>query len=162
MKKTMLVIATTSILLSTNAVAGVAEKKAFRAADANIAKQVIKTISKCGNVTLDVSVNWTDVTAMIKANKEALQADKYAGKWVISQTGDRTVSALEAMAKICEEDEDYKEEIANVAAIIVNPKAKYSDTRNTFSINDTSITIESGHRMTRNLFDFIKPIKALF
>lgn len=162
MKKTMLVIATTSLLLSTSVMAGVAEKKAIRAANANIVAQAAKTQSECGNAALEVSVDWDKVDAVIEGNKEALKSDNYKGVWVIGHTGERTVAALEAMSTICKDDADYKEEIVNLIKISVKPKAKFDDSKSEFSIDGTEVTIESGHRMTRSASDFIEPVKALF
>lgn len=161
MKKTILAIAATS-LLSTTAMAGVAEKKAIRSASANIVAQAAKTQLECGNETFDVSVDWDNVNTMIKNNKDALKSDNYKGVWVIGHTGERTVAALKAMSKICKDDADYKEEIANVTNVMVTAKAKFGDSKSTFSIEETTINVESGHRMTRNQSNFINPIKALF
>jgi len=162
MKKTMSVIATTTLLMATTATAAVIDKKAIRAADANIAEQVVIMKSDCGNSALNVNVVWDDVKGMIKANKEALKSDNYKGVWVLSHIGERTVAALEAMSKICKDDADYKEELAKVTNITVKPKAKFDDSKSAFSLDDSTITIESGHRMTRSASDFITPIKDLF
>lgn len=162
MKKTMSVIATTTLLMATTATAAVIDKKAIRAADANIAEQVVIMKSDCGNAALEVNVVWDDVKGMIKENKEALKSDNYKGVWVLSHTGERTVAALEAMSKICKDDADYKEELAKITNITVKPKAKFDDSKSAFSFDETTITIESGHRMTRSASDFVTPIKNLF
>jgi hypothetical protein len=162
MKKTLLVIATTSLFIATTATAAVVDKKAIRAADANIAKQVAVMKSDCGNTSLEVNVVWDDVKGMIKTNKDALKSDNYKGVWVLSHTGERTVAALEAMSKICKDDADYKEELAKVTKVIVKPKDKFDDAKSAFSFDENTINIKSGHRMTRSASDFVTPIKDLF
>jgi hypothetical protein len=162
MEKIISVIATTSLLMATTAMAAVVDKKAIRTADANIAEQVAIMKSDCGNTSIEVNVVWDDVKGMIKTNKDALKSDNYKGAWVLSHTGERTVSVLEAMSKICKDDADYKEELAKVTNIVVKPKAKFSDSKNAFSFDETTINIESGHRMTRSAADFIQSIKSLF
>jgi len=161
MKKLILMTVIASAI-STSAVASVKEKKAMRSVDESIVKAIVKVKSACGNPALDVNVSWKDFKQMIKANKEALKSDNYKSEWVISHAGERSISTLEALSKICKEDADYKEEIANVTKIVVKPKAKFEDTKSAFSIEGTVITVESGHSMTRNLFDFIKPLKSIF
>jgi len=138
------------------------EKKAIRAADENIAAQVEKFKADAGSAELTVTVDWNAVGQMISENTDALASDSYENVWVLGHTGERTVAVLEAMSTICNDDADYKEELANITSIVVKPKAKFDDSKSEFSIDGTEITIESGHRMTRSASDFVEPVKALF
>lgn len=99
---------------------------------------------------------------MIKDNAEALKKDRSQPQWVYTQGGQRTVSTLKAMEKICAEDQDYKEEIANLTEITVTSKSSYSDYKSKLTLNGTILNIDTGHRMTRRPADFIKPIKELY
>ena len=148
--------------ISSTATAGVKEKKAIKAAEANITAAVSKTIAACGNSDLEVNVSWDDYKDMIKSNKDAIAKKRYKSQWVISQGGDRTVSTLDALAKICAADADYKEEIANLSEIIVKPKADFSDTSSDFSIDDEVLITNAGHYATRKANDFVKKIKAVY
>jgi len=160
--KKILLIAVISSVLATSAYAGVKDKKAMRSVNEDITSELKKVKSHCGNPALEVKVSWDKFKTMIKANKDALAARNYKGEWVISQTGERATAALEAFTKICKEDADYREEIAAITQIIIEPKPKFKDTESSMTMKDTVLTIESGHHMSRNLFDFIKPIKSLF
>ncbi|NQZ51632.1 MAG: hypothetical protein HRT95_16105 [Moritella sp.] len=148
--------------VSSTATAGVKDKKAIRAAEANIKTAITKTIAACGNDDLEVNVEWDDYKDMIKSNKDAIAKKRYKSEWVLSHAGDRTVSTLGALAKICASDADYKEEIANLSEIIVKPKAKFSDTSSEFSIDDDVLITSSGHYTTRKAGDFVKQIKAVY
>jgi len=139
-----------------------AEKKAIRAADENIAAQVEKFKAAAGSAELSVTVDWNAVGQMISENTDALASDSYENVWVLGHTGERTVAVLEAMSTISNDDADYKEELALITSIVVKPKAKFDDSKSEFSIDGTEITIESGHRMSRSASDFVEPVKALF
>lgn len=148
--------------VSSTATAGVKDKKAIRAAEANITTAITKTIAACGNDDLEVNVAWDDYKDMIKSNKDAIAKKRYKSEWVISQAGDRTVSTLGALAKICASDTDYKEEIANLTEIIVKPKADFTDTSSDFSVDDDLLLTNAGHYTTRKANDFVKKIKAVY
>jgi len=148
--------------VSSTATAGVKDKKAIRAAEANITAAVTKTIAACGNDALEVNVSWDDYKSMIASNKDAIAKKRYKSQWVISQGGDRAVSTLDALAKICASDADYKEEIANLTNIAVNPKADFSDTKSEFLIDGQVLTTNAGHYATRKASDFVKKIKAVY
>lgn len=161
MKYTLL----TSVLLatlSTTAVAGVKDKKAIRAADAKVAEQVIKTQKDCGIAKLDVVIAWDKFKKMAADNKAVFEEKRYQKQWLMSHAGDRTASVLEAMGQICKDDADYKEEIALLTNIVVEPQAKLSDYRSSFVLDGTTIKVTSGHYMTRRASDYTKPIKALY
>ncbi|MGO3345657.1 MAG: hypothetical protein ACTIM4_11010 [Marinomonas sp.] len=161
MKKVLLSTLVIS-LLSTTAYASVKDKKAMKAADAHITTEIVKVKAACGNPSLDVKVNWDAYEKMISANTDKLAKDNYKSEWVLSHSGQRTVATLEAMAKICKSDADYKEELAKVSKIEVAPKADFKDSKNVFSLKGSTMTVEAGHKMTRKADDFVKPIKALF
>ncbi|MFT7681523.1 MAG: hypothetical protein ACI935_000990 [Moritella dasanensis] len=148
--------------VSVTATAGVKDKKAILAAETNIKAAITKTIAACGNDDLEVNVAWDEYKDMIKANKDAITKKRYKSEWVISQGGDRTVSTLDALTKICASDADYKEEIANLNEIIVKPKADFSDTSSDFSIDDEALITNAGHYTTRKAGDFVKKIKAVY
>lgn len=149
-------------LLATTAQAGVKDKKAIKAAEAGIATEISKVQTACGNTSLDVSVSWDDYKSMVKENADEIKSDRYKSEWVYAQGGQRTISTLEALAKICAEDEDYKEEIANLTKIVVTPKANYGDYKSEYTIDGTVITAITGHQMTRTSSDFVKRLKALY
>lgn len=157
-----LLVGLTCAILATTAQAGVQDKKTIRAVEANIATAVTEVQSSCGNSALEVSVEWDTFKSMIKANKEDLDKDKMKSQWVYAQGGERIVSTLEALNKICAEDEDYKEEIALLTKVVVTAKESYHDYKSEFSLDDTVLNAQMGHRMTRSYTDFIKPIKALY
>lgn len=161
MKKKLLVgiIAT---VLATSSYAGVKDKKAMRGADESVAEQVEKVVASCGNSELAVTFEWDAYKAMIKSNKDLLKSERYKKEWVISHAGERTVATLEAMSKICNDDADYKEEIANLTKIVIKPMANLKDYRGKFELDETTLTINFGHMMTRSPGDFVSPIKELF
>ena len=148
--------------LSTSAYASIKDKKAIRAANENIAAEVANVKKACGNSALEVSVNWEKYKTMITANKENLAKDNYRSEWVIGHSGQRTVATLEAMSKICSTDEDYKEEIAQLAKIQIIPKTDFKDSKSVFSLEEKVLTVKTGHKMTRSSSDFAKSIKALY
>jgi len=160
--KKQLIIGVIATLLTTSAVAGVKEKKAMRAADESVAAQLIKVHASCGNDKLAVAFVWDDYKAMIKANKATIKKERYKKQWVISQAGERAVASLEALTKICQDDADYKEEIAAVSSIMIKPKAELKDYNSEFNLDDTTINITFGHMMTRRASDFVQPIKEMF
>jgi len=160
--KTKLLTAAICTLLATTAHAGVKDKKAIKAAEAGIATEISKVQAACGNASLDVSVSWDGYKAMIKENAEEIKSDRYKNEWVYSHGGQRTISTLESLAKICADDEDYKEEIANLTKIVVTPKASYEDYKSEFTLDGTVLSAVTGHQMTRSASDFTKRLKALY
>ncbi|MBB1332029.1 hypothetical protein H5154_05400 [Pseudoalteromonas sp. SR44-5] len=149
-------------LFSTASYASIKDKKAIRAADASISAEVDKVKAACGNASLDVKVDWEDYKKMIAANKDKLAKDNYQSQWVIAHSGQRTVATLEALSAICKDDVDYKEEIAKLTKINVTAKDDFSDSASEFSLADNALTVETGHKMSRNASDFAKKIKALY
>ncbi|GAA0819200.1 hypothetical protein KO495_04785 [Colwellia sp. D2M02] len=161
MKKTLLTAAICT-LLATTAHAGVKDKKAIKAAEAGIATEIAKVKTACGNAALEVNVSWDEYKAMIKANEAVLKENREQTQWIYAQGGQRTISTLESLAKICADDEDYKEEIANLTKVIVTPKAEYKDYKSEFTLDGTVLHAKTGHRMTRSASDFTKRLKALY
>ncbi|MBV1910027.1 MAG: hypothetical protein KUG78_12040 [Kangiellaceae bacterium] len=156
-----------ALSVAAGAHAGVKDKKAIRAADAAITAAAANTQAACGNKTLAVTVNWDQFKTMFSSNAAELKKRNEKLVWVLSHAGQRTVASLESMAKICNDDPDYKEEIANVSVIYVDSQPKYNDYRSAFSLAEikdgsTAITIKSGHSMTRSASDFTARIKALY
>lgn len=149
-------------LFSTASYASIKDKKAIRAADTSISAEVDKVKSACGNASLDVKVDWDDYKKMITANKDKLAKDNYQSQWVIAHSGQRTVTTLEALSAICKDDVDYKEEIAKLTKINVTAKDDFSDSASDFSLSDNVLTVDTGHKMSRNASDFSKKIKALY
>jgi len=160
--KKQLIIGVIATLLTTSAFAGVKEKKAMRAADESIAQQLEKVQASCGNPELAIAFAWDDYKAMMKANTDTIKKERYKKQWVISHAGERAVASLEAMTKICQDDVDYKEEIASITSIMIKPKADLKDYDSEFNLDDTTINVTFGHLMTRRSSDFVKPIKELF
>lgn len=149
-------------LLTTTVHAGVKDKKAMKAADAGIITEVEKVKAACGNTALEVAVSWDAYAAMIKANEATLTENREQTQWVYAQGGQRTISVLESLAKICSEDEDYKEEIANLTKVVVTPQPNYGDYKSEFTLDGTVLHAKTGHRMTRSASDFTKRLKALY
>ncbi len=157
--------ALTLILASTlamNASAGVAEKKAIKQADEKIVAATTKTMSACGNTQLVTTADWEQFNNVAESNAEKLKAKDYKGEWLISKAGERTVTSLEALEKICLKDADYKEEVAKITEIMVVPKADFDDVESEFSLEGTKLTIQTGHYMDRSFSDFTKPLKSVF
>lgn len=149
-------------LLSTTSYAAIKDKKAMKAADAAITAEIVNVKAACGNPTLEVQVKWDEYETMISANEAAIVSERYRSEWVISHSGVRTVTTLEALSKICKDDADYKEEIAQLTQIQVVPKEALKDTNNDFSLNDTILIVKTGHLNQRSVSDFSKKIKALY
>lgn len=151
-------------VIATSVSAGIKEKKMMRSVDENITAEIAKTKAACGNAELNVNVSWDKFTAMITANAEKIKKNRDKPVWVLSQAGKRTVSTLEALAQICNKDADYKEEMAKITTIIVEPKEDFLDYYSAYSLNadSTELTALSGHRMTRSASDFKKRLKELY
>lgn len=152
-----------SFALSTSvAFAGVAEKKAINASNEAIKAEVNNTQAACGNAQLETNLDWDAFKSMADNNAEKLKKNNYKTEWVIGHAGERTVAVLQAMARICDEDADYKEELAKLTTISVTPKGDLEDYKSEFSVFETTFNINSGHLMTRSFTDFIDPVKAVF
>lgn len=160
MKKIAFVLATT--LIASGVYAGVAEKKARQASEEKIASALASTKSACGNASLDVVVAWDQVEAVIEKNAALIAEKSSKSEWVISEVGDRTSATLEALKKICDDDADYKEEIAKLTKVSVTPKEKYDDTASAFAVEGTTLNVQNGFYMSRSASDFVGPIQALF
>ena len=148
--------------IAASAQAGVAEKKAKRAADEAIAQAVVETKTACGNAELNVSVSWDQVETMAANNAEQMKSKNYESKWLYASIGERTVATLESLAKICKSDADYKEEIANINSLVVIAKDDFSDYKSSYTLDGTTITAETGHYMSRSASDFTDRLKGLF
>jgi hypothetical protein len=159
---TGLAVTLLSTVFSSTTFAAVKDKKAIRAVDAKIAEEVTNVKTACGNSSLNVTVNWDEYKTMISTNKETLKSEKYKSEWVIGHSGERTVAVLESISKICAADEDYKEELAKLTDIQVLPKASFEDTKSEFSLNGNTLTVKTGHKMTRSFSDFTTRIKDLY
>jgi hypothetical protein len=99
---------------------------------------------------------------MIESNAEVISKNSDKPEWVLSHGGERAANSLKALAKICADDADYKEEIATLTAVKFLPKEKYDDYKSEFSLNDTTLMVASGHRMSRSASDFIRKIKGIY
>ncbi len=161
MKKLLMATLITA-MAATTVNASIADKKAIRGADAKIATEVAATKAACGNAALGVSVSWDNVKSMITANSDKLKSKNYQSQWVISHVSDITVSTLQALSKVCKQDADYKEEIANIKSFTVNPKMDFGDTKTEFALKANVLEVSAGHYMTRSSSDFIKSLKALY
>ena len=149
-------------LLSAASHASVAEKKATRAAEDAATQAAAATQQACGNAALAVNFNWA-ASAETAKNSEKFMADKKVEMvHLINDMGARTTATLESLAGICEKDADYKEEIAKLTQVIVNPKADGGDFKSEFQLKDTSLEIASGFYMTRSASDFTARLKALY
>ncbi|MBN4073915.1 hypothetical protein JYU18_01530, partial [bacterium AH-315-E07] len=115
-----------------------------------------------GNTELSAIVSWDKFNSMVLANEEKIKENTDQAKFVFSHAGGRSVSTLEALTKICEDDPDYKAEIATITSIVFEPKEDYDEADSTFSLSNTTLTVLSGHKYQRSYDDFIKPLKALF
>lgn len=156
------ILALTFMVATAGANAGVAEKKAMRAADQKIADQVAALKLSCGNAKLDVAVDWDKVDAMITANAALIESKSTKVEWVYAEVGNRTSATLEALGSICKADADYKEEIAKLSKVVVAPKPKYDDYKSEFKLESTTLSIDSGWYMSREASDFEERLKALY
>lgn len=149
-------------LLSAASHASVAEKKATRAAEEAAAQAAKATQQACGNAALSVTINW-DALAETAKNSEAFMTEKKVEMvHLINDMGARTAATLESLAKICEKDADYKEEIAKLTQVNVKPKADGGDFKSEFKLDSTTLEIASGFYMTRTPSDFTERLKALY
>lgn len=160
--KKLLAVALLSATAASSAFAGVAEKKAMRHADEMLAAEVQKIQTACGNEALSIEVSWDEVKDSIAANADLLKDKRMDGKAVINEMANRTVSTLESLAKICADDADYKEEIANLTNIVIKAKDDFSDYKSEFTLEGTTLTTLNGHYMTRSRDDFTNRLKALY
>lgn len=157
-----LIAAATLCLLSVASHASVAEKKATRAAEDAAAQAAKATQQTCGNAALSVTFNWPALAETAK-NSEAFMAEKKVEMvHMINDMGARTAAALESLAKICEKDADYKEEIAKLTQVNVKPKADGGDFKTEFQLKDTTLEIANGFYMTRSASDFTERLKGLY
>lgn len=162
MKTKLLTAVLVGLFCQSALAASVVEKKAMRAAEAQIVAAADQTKAICGNAELAVKVNWEQFDSMINANEQALLGHKYQNQWVLSHAGERNAAVLEAMQGICQDDADYKEALAEITAINITAKPNFSDSDSSFKLDGTVLMVESGHRMNRSADDFTKAIKALF
>ncbi|MBR9830219.1 MAG: hypothetical protein GYB41_16550 [Oceanospirillales bacterium] len=152
MKKALTIFCLASVALNANA--GVQEKKALRAAEQNIATAITDLKSACGNPQLEASIAWDAVDEMATKNADIIQEKGIRPAWIYTQLSDRTVATAEALSTICKDDADYKEAIAEMTHIVVEPKEKYDDYKSEFSLDGTTLTITNGWYMTRSASDF--------
>ena len=162
MKLKLLTVMAVTLFSQSALAATVVEKKAMRQAEAKIIAAAEQTKAACGNAELNISVDWEQFSTMVSANEKALQEHRYQNQWVLSHAGDRNAAALESMKIICEDDVDYKEVLAEITSISIVAKPNFSDYDSSFKLDDTTLVIESGHRMNRSASDFTKAIKKLF
>jgi len=154
-----------AVCLSTGAYAGVQEKKAKRASDAVVAKNVTKTVAACGNKELKVEIVWADYDKFIADEKNAkeIASNKGQPKWIFAKAGDRAKATLQALASLCG-DKDYKEEIAKLKSIKFHPQAGYKSGKTAFKLSKdgTTITVAAGHYFSRTSSDFKGSLKKLY
>lgn len=148
--------------VATSAHAGVKEKKAMRAGDEAIAAATEAMKSACGNTALEVSIDWDAYNAMVESNTDLIAKGSDKAEWVLGHGGERAANSLKALAKICADDADYKEEIATLTAVKFTPKAKYDDYQSEFKLDGTTLMVESGHRMSRSASDFVRKIMEIY
>ncbi len=140
----------------------VLEIKAVRMTEQQINEQVAKTQVDCGNAELTVKVDWKKFASMINENEEKLKESSYQAHWVLTHAATRTVSVLETLSKLAQSDSAYKEELAQLTDIIVHPKIDFTDADSEFLLEATTLTVLSGHKMTRDSNDFMPAIKSLY
>ncbi len=160
MKKTITLVC--FALLASGAQAGVKEQKAQRAADERISTAATNMKTVCGNAQLTVNVDWNAVDTTAEQNADIIKDQGMRLDWIYTQLGDRTVSTMEALSKICKDDADYKAAISNISDIHVQPKPKFDDYKSAFSLEGNTLTVENGWYMTRNASDFHARLINLF
>jgi hypothetical protein len=148
-------------VFSVSAFAGVAEKKATRAANEAIAAAAAETKTACGNASLEVNVAWAEFDAMAESNAALLEKKNQKMIWVIGQAGERTAGTLKALTKICA-DEDYKEEIGKLTTVTVSAKPAFDDYKSDYSLEGTNLKVATGYYMSRSASDFVERLKALY
>lgn len=133
--------------LSCTAFAGVADKKAMKNSESRAAGEIENMQKICGNTSLAISFSWDKYEKMISANTEEIKKQSYKSEWVYGKAGDRAWTVLSSLKTICRDDADYKEAIAQISNIVVNPKEKLSDAKSSYSVSDDgkTITMELGH-----------------
>ena len=160
--KKKIMIGLVAAAIATSAQAGVAEKKAKRAAEEAISQAVEETKTACGNAELKVSVSWDQIETVAANNAEKMKSKNYESKWLYASIGERTVATLESLGGICKSDADYKEEIAKVNNLVITAKDDFSDYKSTYTLDGTIIKAETGHYMSRSASDFTGRLKGLF
>lgn len=156
------IVVSIAIVASGLAHAGVAEKKARRAAEENAAAEVALLKSSCGNPDMLVQFDWDAFDILLDTEKAKIEKRGDKNEWVIDKAAERTVNVIKALSGICSNDADYKEEIAKVTALNITPKASFEDYESVFTLNDAAITVETGHVMNRSPEDFEDRLLALF
>ncbi|MCK7544946.1 hypothetical protein MLC59_12315 [Marinobacter bryozoorum] len=162
MKKEIAIVALAALASHTATAATVVEKKAMKQVESTLSEQVASTASACGNEALELEVKWDAYGEMITENQGKLESNKYKSQWVYGHVGDRNSAALEAMANICNSDEDYKEVIAELTQVVIEPQQDFDNAESEFSVDGSTLLITSGHQMSRQASDFERPIKSLF
>lgn len=162
MKRTIAIAALAGLVSHSAVAATVIERKAMKQVEANLNEQVAATKDACGNEALELEINWDTFGEMISENQSELESERYESEWVYGHVADRNGAALQAMANICENDEDYREVIAEVANIVIEPQPDFGNTESEFALDDSALVITSGHKVSRQPSDFEDPIKSLF
>ena len=148
--------------LSCVSYAGVAEKKATRAAEENVAEAVASVKESCGNAKLDVTMDWAALDGVAAKSAKFMTDKKVEMAYLINDLGNRTVATLESLQDICEDDADYKEEIAKIEALDMKTKPEVEDFKSEFSLDGTTLVAHHGFYMTRTSNDFTTRLKALY
>jgi len=159
---TSLKVALIFLTIPSIAIAGVAEKKARRAAGELAAAEIETLKSNCGNAEFSVNYDWNEFDALFAAEKAKIEERGDRNEWIIEKVSDRTALVIKALYKICEADADYKEEIAKLTSIDVGLKTSYEDYKSEFALDGTTIRVKTGHVMNRSWSDFEDKLKELF
>lgn len=120
-----------ALTLATVSFAGVAEKKALKKVDAMLADDEWRLKEKCGN---PIKVTHNCQTA------EKLKADGKSAEDKIEICGSRCHDRASIFTSLCENDADYKAEIAKISEI--NCSVSNSGNAPAFKLNGKKIVIE--------------------
>jgi len=161
-KRIVNTIATILLVATTQASAGVAEKKARKAADKDTMAEVALMQASCGNAAMTITYDWGAYDTFLNRHAGAIEAKGTTGPFVIQKTALRTINVVKALTTICDNDPDYKEEIAKLTGITVSPKSDFEDFKSEFSLSGGVITALTGHQMHRAPSDFEARLKELF
>lgn len=147
------------------AFAGVADKKAKRAADEAVTKSTASTVKACGNKEFKVNIVWADYDKFVADAKNLKEITDNRGKTadVYNMAGRRAKAVLEALTKICA-DKDYKEEVAKLKVLKITPQAGFKSGKTAFtkSKDNAELSVAAGHYYSRSASDFMGTIKKLY
>lgn len=145
--------------------AGVKEKKAKRKFYEVTKVSVEKVKKLCGNKNIEIKLEDKSYTDFYKNNKTEIENDKGTEAFLYTYAQRNAEAMLEALAEICKNDADYKDEIAKLTVIKVFPNSKYKSNESVFSleVEGTKLVSKlSANPTSRSASDYIKKLKKVW